>query len=200
MHVESSTLKMDSPCELRSTLTQDVCMTLRDSMSAYPHSYDEVFTQAGDRIRANGYVSKIDISALSAWKRLNLNAQWMESLQELPDADLIRTSRNLFLPNLSIQDRITRFWESEIPGFTSGTFAVASTVLSAWNPMNFGITDWRTRNQLAELSCTCGPRINKYSIYLAHLHFIREEMNSSFPERTWSCRNVDVMLFSRRTR
>lgn len=200
MQVGSSTLEMDFPCALRSTLIQGACMTLKDSMSAYPRFYDEVFTQVGDRLRANGYISKIDISSLAAWKRLNLNAQWMESLQELPDSELMQTSKNLLLPNLSIQDRVTRFWESGIPGFTSGTFAVASTILSAWDPVNFGITDWRARNRLTELGCTCGPHLNKYSIFLAHLHFIREAMNSSCPERTWSCRDVDVMLFSRTTK
>ena len=199
MIIDSSALVMNPDCWLRTTLTPEVRSDLMKSISTYPQFYDEVFIEVGTRMRTNEFISKVDISALAAWKRLNLNAKWMESLQETRDSDLIQESRSLLARDLPARERIRRFWHSGIPGFSSGTFALASTVLAAWDPLNFGITDRRAREGMTELGCSCGSRINRYSTYLTHLQFIRDEMNSDSPDSTISCRNVDMMLFSRVT-
>lgn len=197
MIIDSSALVMDPDCWLHTTLTPKVRDDLMKSISTYPKFYDEVFMEVGSQMRTNEFISKVDISALAAWKRLNLNAKWMESLQEMRDSDLIQKSRSLLVRDLPARERVRRFWQSGIPGFSSGTFALASTILTAWDPLNFGITDRRARDGMTELGCSCGPRINRYSIYLTHLHFIRDQMNSDSPDLTISCRNVDMMLFSR---
>lgn len=191
---------METLCELRNGLTPEVRAGLEKNLLAYPDSYDEVFSQVGGDLQTNGYIRKIDISALAAWKRLNLSTEWMSSLQKIADADLINRSRVLLSEGLDLRERITLFWKSGIPGFSNGTFAVASTVLSAWNPEIFGITDRRSRARLLELGCSCGSRINTYSRYLDHLHFIQDEMNSERTGVGYSCRDIDVMLFSRTTK
>lgn len=169
-----------------------VFRTIPDS---YNPSYDEVFSQIGDDISDLGHLKKVHISALAAWKRLNLSSRWAKSLQELPDLTLAEMSRPLFEEEISMTERISRFSTSGIPGFRSGTFAVASTVLAAWRPIDFGITDRRSREALRSLHCGCNNDVNTYTTYLSHLHLIRDQVPGlAYTLRT--ARHIDSVLFS----
>ena len=193
--MNGSDLKIPGKCQLPSRLTDDVLDQFANPRFEYPEFYDELFESVGKSIRDQGYLTKRDISALAAWKRLNLSVMWMDSLQRIPDDELEGLTNGLFSGTLATSDLIAAVWGSGIPGFSSGTFAVASTMLSAWNPREFAITDRRSRESLAGLRCGCERTLNKYSVYLAHVHAIRDATFKNENSPLASSRHIDKVLF-----
>ena len=191
----TSSLVIPRNCTLPEILDVSDGKVFRRSPDTYHPAYDEVLHQIGEDIRGLGHLKKVHISALAAWKRLNLSSRWARSLQELADRDLAEMSVTLFEERIPTQERVARFSSSGIPGFRSGTFAVASTVLSAWQPSEFGITDRRSRDALKSLACGCSDEIATYTRYLAHLHVIRDWAFDSTDELR-AARHIDSVLFS----
>ena len=73
---------------------------------------------------------------------------------------------------------------------------MASIILSAWDPQEFAITDRRSRKSLADLKCGCERRMGKYSVYLAHVHAIRDAVSKARNSSPTTSREIDKVLFT----
>lgn len=189
-------MKFDSAsCDFSRRFSDEPFPSSLLDLGEYPENYDEILNQVGEEIRLRKYLTKIDISALAAWKRLDLSTKWMMNLQSMSDAVIKNLSRCIFESDLGKSDRILRTAASGIPGF-GGTFAVASTVLTAFDPLNFGITDRRSRESLRHLGCSCGNQLDKYSIFLEHVAFMRDRLSQDLDGQIVTSRFVDQILFA----
>lgn len=189
-------LPLPEGCQIAELITPETRQQFFGAPSSYGQFYDEVFDEVGETIRHQGFAKKRDISALAAWKRLPMNTPWATALQEISEAILQETTSRLLRDGISTKSRISEFWESGLPGFSKGRFAVASTVLSAWNPREFGITDRRSRATLANLGCGCRDRLDSYSVYLAHLHALRDSLFPGTDNPLHTARQIDKILYS----
>jgi hypothetical protein len=51
-------------------------------------AYDEVFEEVAARVAVTGSLGKLDLGALTAWKRLRADTPWMARLMGMPDGDV----------------------------------------------------------------------------------------------------------------
>lgn len=161
---------------------------LREAATAYDDesgSYDEVFEQIGQRLRQHGFATKLDIGALVFWKRIPVGP-WASTLQRLSDQRVKEVTGVALAEDL---DDATRLHElRKLHGF-NGTSAVTSTLLTAWKPDAYEITDSRARHALRErLPDDCPCDIGVYLTYLEAVRLLAREL-------TISTRDVDKGLF-----
>lgn len=79
-------------------LPQERIEALLNAFEAYERvvspSYDEVVLEVAARAKASGSLGKIDIGALTTWRRLRADTPWMSGLMALPDLEMCaHTSR-----------------------------------------------------------------------------------------------------------
>lgn len=186
----------DLKCSYLTALTDVDVRVFGEPVAGYGRHYDQVFEQVGEEIGELNHLKKRHILALAGWKRLRLNTPWTLDLNNMDDDELATRSARIFEEHLSTEERVERATSSGIPGF-GGSFAVASTVLSAWRPSEFGVTDRRSRESLIRLGCTCDRKLNSYLCYLGHLrHIAHEASEAALGHPRVTPRHVDKVLFS----
>lgn len=152
--------------------------------------YDEVFAEAGDRIRREGEASKADIAVITVWKR-SAQGAWTGNLLALPDNQVRGTTRGAFGSegDLAKLDAL-----SPLPGFASGE-AIPTALLCAHDPVDYAVMDWRARAALADLGLGLGKSggAKRTLRYLARVRAVRDVLRRQRPALT--AREVDKGLF-----
>lgn len=161
-------------------------------------TYDEVLVQVAERAAGTGEMGKLDIAALTGWKRLNASTRWMNALMGTPDSD-VRAATREAVANANDETLSTpgaaataRGDLAELPGFRSGD-ALASAVLLAAAPQRMAVYDRRAHAGLSRLGydLTNGP--GRYGRYIELIEQIRVECQSAGSELT--ARDVDLALY-----
>lgn len=136
-HRRCGDMTADLSCEAPALLAPGADAALSKSRLSYPHVADEVFSEVRSRLVTHGAATKLDLAALVFWKHIN-NAPWMTQLLRVPDAAVRAATAAAFAPGLSDDERVVAL--RPLPGFGGGR-AIASTLLAAWNPEQYGVFD-----------------------------------------------------------
>lgn len=176
-------------------LAVGVAEKLQGALRQYDPSgvYDETFHEVSASIAASGSAGKLEISALVVWKRIPL-ATWWGDLLKTPDSVVRETTRNSFADGLTDAERVDIL--SGLPGCKTGTRAVLSAVLTAWDPEQFGVTDRRAkdgwRDNLRPRSCPCN--IHDYLVFLKWLRWTAQQWGDAM-DTNHTPREVDKALW-----
>lgn len=171
--------------------------------SAYRHfqtlakeSYDEVFTQVHELYIQNGAIGKLEIGALMMWKRLNLNTTWTARLNETPDDEVRRQTREALAILNANEDPTVAMTKARtslrvLPGF--GGPAVVSTVVSVADPVRFAVYD---RNAHAAVVDVLGLQLKKGYLgeYTSVVTRLRHLVGGN--DAPWPARHIDLALYT----
>jgi hypothetical protein len=114
-------------------------------------SYDEVFDEVSARLHAHHEASKADICILVCWKRITQGG-WITRFLRTPDIEVRARTREAFAA-VSDQARLDSL--APLPGFGSKA-ALATALLAAYDPAEFGVMDRRAFTGLKLLGCPVG--------------------------------------------
>ncbi|WP_291382613.1 hypothetical protein [Demequina sp.] len=177
---------------------------LKDARAAYvgmisPH-YDEVFNDVAERVRENGYATKLDLGGLVLWKRLQANTRWASSLGATADAKVrdvtgraLSVYRDEPLSDVPARAQAARSILAELPGFAHGD-AFVSALLTAFDRDNLAVFDRRANYALETVleRPVRGGR-GHYRRYIEEVHALRALVSE--PNDTWTARDVDTALY-----
>lgn len=167
----------------------------RESVS---NSYDEVVAEVATRVSESGSVGKLDIAALTTWKRLRADTRWAAELMSWPDAEVRRhTVQAVIFANdasLAVPDAAgqARGALSPLPGFGTGD-ALASTVCFVAAPDRLAVYDRRAHAAVSELGFDLDNRAGRYRRFMAIVENCRAVLLEAGHD--WSARRVDTALF-----
>ncbi|QNG55262.1 hypothetical protein H6H00_00430 [Pseudonocardia petroleophila] len=167
----------------------------QDSVST---SYDEVVVEVIARVGDVGSVGKLDIAALTTWKRLRADTRWAAELMSWPDAEVRRhTAQAVTFANdasLSVPDAAgqARGALSPLPGFGTGD-ALASTVCFVAAPDRLAVYDRRAHAAVSELGFDLNNRPGRYRRFMTIVENCRAVLLEAGHD--WSARRVDTALF-----
>jgi hypothetical protein len=154
--------------------------------------YDQTFAETGDRIRAAGYLTKLDVSALVFWKRMRIGA-WATDLLNLADDEIRERSAPTFAEHLDTEERLSTL--DLLPGFPKRGGALASAVLSAWDPDRFPVMDRRAWSGMEALFPRESLRPRTFIRYLELVNTIRAELVGKSARGNVTARDIDKGLF-----
>lgn len=174
---------------------------LKRAHGRYPNDadgspYDEVLLDVQAAVERSGSVGKYDIGALMLWKRLNLRSPWTRDLNNMRDQQVraltapaiaLARDKSLAIPEAA---RAARQALTGLPGCRHG-HAVASTILTAWEPDRMAIYDVRAVAALKGLECQ-DPEGN-YRKYMTTVVDLVAEINSF--GLSWCPRDIDKALY-----
>src|SRR6266536_6346237 len=169
---------------------EDCVDRLLGAMSRYDPSgfYDEVFTEVSDRIGERGEAGKADICVLITWKRA-VQGRWITDFLLTPDAEVRDRTRKAFAAATD-QQRLDAL--APLPGF-SAKYAMATVVLIAYAPVEFGGLDRRALHGLKVLGC---PVTAGRGVTLRYLERVRELRDAAAARRPGvTARNIDQALW-----
>lgn len=177
-------------------LSDEQIKRLKDCVDAHETggNYDEVLDAVRARASANRHLTKLDLGALIAWKRLRANTPWVRSLMNMPEADVIDSTGAVFSEANSGAPVVKRAEEARrellvLPGCGKGSSgAYASAVLTACNA-EMPVYDSRARAALIELKLVAKGERLPYSKYVDLVVRIRERGGFA------SNRQVDLALY-----
>ncbi len=159
-----------------------------DDMSPY---YDDIFNATGQRLRDQGYATKLDVAAVTFWKAINLSTPWVRTFVHTDPRSVREATTKAFLPGLGDKDRLKAL--EQLPGFRSWYGrpggAIPSTLLCCWDPENYAVTDERAREGLALV----GMNANGLLEYWKAVRSLRDSARRLRP--SISARDIDKALF-----
>jgi len=165
-------------------------------IDAYPADYDEVFDQVGDRLSQNGYATKCDIGALVLWKAMS-PISFAKELNGKPDREVQKASREAFAQRpFDIEHDSERLDAlALIPGMKHwrNWGALASTLLAAFGPVEFGVFDTNAHSALTHTRKLGICKDIRLPEYFGVLRELRDELRDVRPGVT--ARDVDKGLF-----
>lgn len=167
--------------------------TLREAIGRYDSDlpyYDEIFEEVSGRIRQARSVGKLDIAGLVFWKRIR-SEKVAGSLLQLPEDEIRRTTASALADDVPETERLRIL--GRLPGF-GGTWAVGSSVLAAWKPEEFAVTDRRARRALTEVLEVSTEDVISYMSYIRTVRAIRNQVAES-DRLAVTARDVDKALF-----
>lgn len=171
-------------------------LRLVSARKKYSPTYDEAFDEVRRRIATANSATKLDLAALACWKRIRCDTPWVQKLHELPQAQVTGSTQEAFANGLTPADRVAALRIGLKHGM-GGAFSLGSALLTAWNPVEYAVTDRRARASLAillrPLGCSCD--FGSYPTYLNHVVDLRDELRGVFPAATVTARDVDQALF-----
>ncbi len=160
--------------------------------------YDEVLREVSSRIAASGSAGKLDIGALTFWKRIRADTPSTASLNTISDADVraitavaVATVNDLSLDTAEAAGR-ARGQLQDLPGYRRGD-AVASALLTAAAPARLGVFDQRAVRALGLLGLPVNSRRGQYRRYITTLVGLVDLAGSH--GLTWTVRDVDTAPF-----
>ena len=193
---------MTAPMQEAEGLKSEVWDILSSSHAAYMSStkpeYDEVLREVSARIRAAGSVGKVDIGALSFWKRLQANTPWVPKLMIMSDREVRAVTEKAVV---AVNDEALAVPEAAsagrralapLPGFKIGD-AMASAVLLAAAPERMAVYDERAQAGLETLGIPLTAAPGRYKRYMEIVERLRSAADSR--GHIWSARDVDVALY-----
>jgi hypothetical protein len=164
-----------------------------DALTRYDPVYDELFNEVSERIGARGDIGKLDIAGLVFWKRIPLG-RWYKSLLAIGEADVREATREAVTLVGTTEDRLRAL--RPIPGCKTSAASIASTLLTAWNPTDFAITDRRARPALAKLLRIDQAPLNAYPEYLRRVVCVRDDINlHRHDDAPLTARDIDKALW-----
>lgn len=176
--------------------------TLVSARQAYldsaPEAYDEVLHQVIDRVRDTRSAGKLDIAALTVWKRLTASTTWARQLMGTDDSVVhAHTARAFSAANDTTKTApdaaaAARSALGELPGFGVGD-ALASAVCFAMAPTRLAVYDDRAHDGLLQLGLDLDDKPKRYSRYIQLIEQCRAELSEQ--GHHWLARDVDVSLF-----
>ena len=161
-------------------------------------AYDEVLEQVSARADTFGSLGKLDLGALTAWKRLRADTPWMAKLMALPDDDVrAHTGRAVTaardesksVPEAASAARSALY---PLPGFGHGP-ALASAVCFAAAPHRLAVYDSRAHRGLSRVGLELAYGHGCYGPYMALLTQCCSELATE--GHNWTARQVDLALF-----
>ncbi|MDG4761403.1 hypothetical protein [Micromonospora sp. WMMD710] len=161
-------------------------------------AYDEVVEQVIARVADAGSLGKLDLGALSAWKRLRADTPWMARLMSRPEQEIRQHTERAVT---AAQDESRTVAEAAVaarsaltplPGFSNGD-ALASVVCFVAAPTRLAVYDSRAHSGLQQLGLVLDNRPGRYGRYLALVERCRAELAGQGYE--WSARQVDLALY-----
>jgi hypothetical protein len=163
---------------------------LLDALSRYDPSgnYDEVFNQVSARIQAHHEASKADICILICWKRITQGG-WIKEFLSRPDSEVCARTRASFAAD-SDQTRLDAL--ADLPGF-HGKAALATALLAAYDPSDFGVMDRRAFDGLKLLGRPVSRGRGETLRYLSRVRELRDLVRTVQP--TITARNIDQALW-----
>ena len=162
---------------------------LLEAIDAYDgETYDEVFREVHDRIASSGSAGKMDIAAITFWKRSGQGA-WIKDLLNVPEETVRTTTAAAFA---AADDGAALDALAVLPGFHRKE-AIATALLSAADPQNFGVMDRRTLQALAALGRGVGTSRGLTLRYLTAVRDLRDELATVRPGLT--ARDIDKGLY-----
>jgi hypothetical protein len=177
-----------STCSTTRLSTDDAEAQLHRALLTYDPGHDEIFQEVHARIVAHGAATKLDLGALVFWKHIN-NSPWMSRLLAMPATQVRAVTAAAFAPGLSDAERVQAL--RPLPGFGAG-LAMASVLLSAWDPSRFAVYDrLALTSRRSVVSESCGCDWNNLITYFEHLRRLSDELSGP----GWTPRLVDMALF-----
>jgi hypothetical protein len=161
-------------------------------------AYDEVVEQVAARVAEAGCLGKLDLGALTAWKRLRADTPWMGKLMSCPDREVrLHTERAVIaardetkpVPGAAAAARTAL---TVLPGFAHGD-AIASAVCFVAAPLRLAIYDRRAHYGLHQLDLALDNQPGRYGRYLLLIEQCRQELADQ--GHVWTARQVDVALY-----
>ncbi len=161
-------------------------------------AYDEVVGQVAARVAEAGSLGKLDVGALTAWKRLRADTPWMGKLMGCPDREVrLHTERAVIaardesnpVPEAAAAARTAL---TALPGFAHGD-AIASAVCFVAAPLRLAVYDRRAHHGLHQLGLYLENRPGRYGRYLRLIEQCRQELAGQ--GHVWTARQVDVALY-----
>ncbi|RSM64908.1 hypothetical protein DMB66_18420 [Actinoplanes sp. ATCC 53533] len=145
-----------------------------------------------------GSLGKLDIGALTAWKRLRADTPWMGKLMSCPDREVrLHTEQAVIaarddskpVPEAAAAARTAL---TALPGFAHGD-AIASAVCFAAAPLRLAVYDRRAHHGLHQLGLFLENRAGRYGRYLRLIEQCRQELADQ--GHVWTARQVDIALY-----
>lgn len=171
-----------------SVLVMDDLDRLLVAIDDYDLRYDQVFDETGARLRERGEAGLADVCVLVAWKRATQGA-WMKDLLVTPDAEVRARTHDAFAAT-GDQERLDAL--APLPGF-GNKYALATVVLCAHDPVNYGVLDRRAIEGLRRLG---RPVAGGRGITLRYLDRVREIRDLARVGRPGlTARNIDQGLW-----
>jgi len=163
---------------------------LLDAVERYDPSgnYDEVFDQVSARFQAHHEATKADICILICWKRITQGG-WIEDFLSRPDSEVRARTRAAFAAG-SDQARLDAL--APLPGFGVKA-ALATAVLTAHDPVDFGVMDRNAFAGLKLLGCPVSRGRGETLRYLDRVRELRDHVRTTKP--TITARNIDQALW-----
>jgi hypothetical protein len=161
-------------------------------------SYDEVVLEVAHRAKDADSFGKLNIGALTAWKRLRADTPWMAKLMSLPDLDVrahtgaaVSAARDTSMePGAAAA--AARAALSQLPGFDRGD-ALASALCFAAAPDRLAVYDKRAHSGLTRVGLARDHRPGRYGRYITLLEQCRDELDQA--GRAFTARQVDTALY-----
>lgn len=172
------------------TLTSAQRDDLIAAMDSYPVLYDEVFFQVNERLKESGEAGKLDIAAITFWKRVRPTRRWVEPLMLKRDVDVRAVTREAFASGR--HDRAALRALAALPGY-GNQGPLATALLCAWDPEHFAVMDVHAHNGLKMLGLGVDRGSGEAIRYLEQARKLRDELRPDRPRTT--ARDVDKGLY-----
>lgn len=164
--------------------------------------YDEVLSRVCEAVHHSGEIGKLEIGALTAWKRLRADTRWMKALMSTPDEEVRSITRQAVAAardaTLEIPESAARARKAllELDGCRRGT-ALPSAMLLAAAPTRMAVYDRRAQTAIDRLEgVSISGAQGFYRGYMSLVVRLMDEVNSSGRVPTpWVPRDVDMALY-----
>lgn len=184
-------------------MTNDRITMLTEAKAEYDKiassHYDEVLHQVTERIAESGSVGKLDIAALTTWKRLNASTTWVKDLMALPDSAVREQTKSAVniarqTPDVVEAADLARRELGGLPGCGSASGAMPSAILTAAVPDRFAIYDRRAHAGMNRLGILLqNKNFGLYARYMGQVEGLRAELQAHGLD--WTARDVDLALY-----
>jgi hypothetical protein len=152
------------------------------------HAYDELFVQVQRRIAASGSAGKLDVAAITFWRRL-AQGSWIGDLLRMSEGSVRRATGCAFT---AADDRGALRALAELPGFDAQG-PLATALLCANRPYDFAVMDRRAKAGLKSLGRGLGTSRGMTLRYFRKVRQLRDELATLRPGLT--ARDIDKGLY-----
>ncbi len=173
-------------------LTDEARHRLIETIDAYDTPtgliYDEIFHEVHDRIERSGDAGKIDIAAITFWKRSG-QGKWIGRLLQVPETEVRAATRQAFQAKT---DQAALEALAVLPGFKQKE-AISTALLCAYDPTEYAVLDRRALSALNTLGYGVGKSLGMTLRYLDTVRALRDDVRTIRPGTT--ARDLDKALY-----
>lgn len=151
--------------------------------------YDEILHEVHDRIARAGDAGKVDIAAITFWKRSGQGSKWISALLQRPESEVRAATRAAFAAD---DDGQALAALAVLPGFKQKE-AMSTALLCAYDPMNYPVMDRRALKALDAIDHGVGRHRGMTLRYFTTVRELRDALTTERPGTT--ARDVDKALY-----